>query len=305
MNKNINLLLTLIVFVALTVPETAMATQGPSLPAKAPERTSKIPLVASNQEALVNLTKDIVADHKTVVEQLKILNKKLEELSIPIWRQVALVILGGLLAAIAGIVAPMLADKFFYTPRLRIEILDSNLEYFVPEELKKDNVIIKDTAIYCHLKCVKFKGRSPAKNISVLLNDVFQEDKTGRLISTFDSGPIPLHRQYEFVNRKYFHPFPTLRDIPIHYDLARLSKHDKELKLQTHVALPKTTFKLTSAGKIVATVTGESDETVSKKKHIKIEWNGLWPETEGAIGTCLKFKEISDEDLEKLKTAVS
>ncbi|MDR4498548.1 MAG: hypothetical protein MRK02_11615 [Candidatus Scalindua sp.] len=164
----------------------------------------------------------------------------------------------------------------------------------------------EETAIYCHLTCIKIKGRRPAKRISALLTDVYKKDKHNKFTSKFVGGPIPLHRQYECVNNEYFCAFPTLRGDGIVFDLARLSRTKKgsnsklELELRTHVNLPRTIFKLQEQGEIIATVMAVSDETVSKKQHIKIRWNGEWPESEDNIQNCLKFEEISDETLENL-----
>ncbi len=179
-------------------------------------------------------------------------------------------------------------SKSLNGPRLDIELIPLSTEDYVPED--------QDTAIYCHLKCLNRRHRSPAKNVKVFLTDVFQE-VNGVLKNKFASGPIPLHWQYEFVNKDYF-TFPTIATNRI-FDLARLSEKEKALQFTTHVELPKTTFVLENAGRIIAAVRSESDETVSKQKYIEIRWNGKWPQSRTDIVRCLTFKEISSKELIK------
>lgn len=203
------------------------------------------------------------------------------------------------LSAIATFCATLLAlglalfgekiNKFFNGPRLDIELIPLSTEDYVPGG--------GDIAIYCHLKCSNRRHRSPAKNVKVLLIDVFQEDD-GILKNKFASGPIPLHWQYEFVNKEYFPPFPTIATNRI-FDLAKISKNENALQFSTHVKLPRTTFGFRGAGRIIATVRAESDETVSRQKNIEIRWNGSWPHIKADIMNNLKFKEISSKELLK------
>jgi hypothetical protein len=246
------------------------------------------------------LAKEIRENRSAFVNELIRLNNTIEKSSKPYGstlRDILFILLGAIVSLVGSVVVPQL-NKLFYEPRLYIERVPLLKEAFVSENVDTPNA---DTTIYCHLKCLKkSRCRLPAQKVNVLLIDVFQEDKTGILKSTFDSGPIPLHRQYEFVNHEYFHSFPTIRDAGVIYDLARISKNENALELRTHVPLPGTTFRLVGAGRIIATLFAESDETISSKINIQIKWDGQWPDTKSDIVKHLEFEEISNEFLKRL-----